>query len=665
MFYLNRRVQRIAQSGSLPALFLVVGMAYGAAVSGCGLAPSKGLPVNGSQAAAQSPTVRSQPVTKEEQNPSGVLKLQDLSVREEDGQTTLSIKFSQPIDGYRHYPLPQPSRIIVDISGDVKASSHSETYRIDTHWVGILRLTSTNDSIRLSADITAASVPPYTVTRETGGIKIVIGTFNPAAMVKKEITLVTGGVRADIPRAEAAAISRQSIAQSDAVTQARSDEKQYTGQKISLEFKDADIKNVFRLLAEVSSRNIVVTDDVSRKITVRLVEIPWDQALDLIVQMNGLAKEEVGNVIRISTAGLIKSEREALAAAKKAKVSIDEIETAYLTVNYAKAKDLVDKVLDKIKPTLSPRGVIVPDDRSNMIVVRDTKQGVEDALKIISRLDVRTPQVQIESNLIETSPNFARALGTELAFSRGGLSVDSVLAARQPFAQGTNALGATFSVIQDKVGGLRNLNATLSAAESEGKVKIISRPSVVTLNNQDSTIKSERILRVRLPDGTSSTGIGTSGPIAGTNATEKIPVGISLTVTPQVSVDGFILMKIKVKSSSITAVSCCGGAIGDELSREAEANVLIRDGETVVIGGIMKDNQEGTEDGIPYIKDIPVFGWLFKRVREVKEFEELMVFITPRIISSGADNLPMAERIWREQLQKTEGDGAISGVPAP
>ena len=164
--------------------------------------------------------------------------------------------------------------------------------------------------------------------------------------------------------------------------------KTYTGQKISLDFKDADIKNVFRLLAEVSGLNIVVTDEVRKKVTVRLVDVPWDQAMDLLVDTNGLGKEQVGNIVRISTAGQLKLEKDALLAAQKSQDNLEPLQTAYLNVNYARVKDLVDK----IKPVLTSRGVVLPDDRSNTIVVRDIKKGLDDANEIASRLDTRTPQ---------------------------------------------------------------------------------------------------------------------------------------------------------------------------------------------------------------------------------------------------------------------------------
>jgi type IV pilus assembly protein PilQ len=219
-------------------------------------------------------------------------------------------------------------------------------------------------------------------------------------------------------------------------------------------------------------------------------------------------------------------------------------------------------------------------------------------------------------------------------------------------------------VIQNRVGALRNLASTLEAAEREGNIRIISRPSVVTLNNVASTIRSERILRILLPASTNiATGTGSSAAGSAV-ATEKVPVGIILTVTPQVSSDGYVLMNINVKSSTLGAQSQ-GSVIPDELNREAVANVLVKDGETIVLGGILKDTSQDSESGVPYLKDVPVLGWLFKNQRVQKDFEELMVFITPRLSSAGSENLPAAEQLWREQMQKTEGGRQLPGSAIP
>jgi len=292
---------------------------------------------------------------------------------------------------------------------------------------------------------------------------------------------------------------------------------------------------------------------------------------------------------------------------------------------------------------------------------------VDEANDIISRFDTRTPQVLIESNIIETTPSFARSLG--MTFDIGGLinndpdrtiTAASRAQAQDPFS---NALGLTFSVLQDRWGSLRNINAVLTAAEEEGTVRIVSRPSVVTLNNVTSTIQSLRIVRINLPTGTTNIASGSGSAAGAAVATESVSIGIILSVTPQVSSDGFILMNISVKSSSLAAETS-GDSIPDELSREAISNVLVRDGDTVVIGGIMKDTRNESESGVPFLKDIPVLGWLFKRIKVSQDFEELMVFITPRIISAGSADLPGAEQLWRNALRKTEGDRPVI-LPGP
>jgi len=600
------------------------------------------------------PAVNSAPVVSVTQ----AQKIHDLTVREERGQTILLIKFSQPVTNYRHFPLPNPARIVLDIFGEAKQPGPSETYRIDTSAVATLRVNQLEGGLRLTTDIAAATVPAYTITQDNGGLRVVIGAENPSATAKKDVTVVSGGLRADVRNQDSAKASGKA----PGTDNGPGDKKEYTGQKISLEFKDADIKNVFRLLGEVSGKNILVTDDVNRKVTVRLIEVPWDQAMDLIIDTNGLGKDENGNVIRISTAGRLKAERDALAAAKKSVENLEDLQTAYLTVNYAKVvkgpgdtntdKDLVEKA----KALLSPRGKIEADQRTNTLIVRDIKTSIEDVQKLIARLDTRTSQVLIESNLIETSPTFSRSLGIEMEgiFNNGRVRASNRFPAGPPFV-GAPQPTPTLNQLIIPTNGFRwgyfgnNITSVLSAAEAEGNVKIISRPSVVTLNNVESTIESANIVRIK----TSAATVGESGSI------RELRAGIILRVTPQVSADGFVFLNINVKSSTLDYGRQTDG-IPQENSREARANVLVRDGETVVIGGILKDTSSNSNDGVPYLKDVPVLGWLFKKSSWQKDLEELVVFITPRIIASGFENLPTAEQIWRDQMKQT--DGAVAPV---
>jgi type IV pilus assembly protein PilQ len=604
---------------------------------------------------AKTPAASTPTLASDQQNEA--VRVQGLSVREEAGQTILSVKLSRAISQYRHFPLPQPARIMVDVFNDARPAD-TETYRIATSVVGHLRFSSGDGYSRLALEIMAGAVPPYVITPEDGGVKIVIGSADAKISAKRTIDLVKDGKRLDQRVAEIATTTMAAEAGG-----AARGEKNYIGQKLSLDFKDADIKNVFRLLAEVSGLNIVVTNDVNRKVTLRLVDVPWDQALDLLINTNGLGKEEVGNVVRISTAAQLKTERDALVAAKKSEEILEPLHTVYVNVNYAKVKDLEPKV----KTLISKRAdaSLVTDERSNTIMIRDIKKSVDDASTLIAKLDTRTPQILIESNLIETTPSFSRSLGMEIDLVTGRTIASSRFLAGSPFAGSPNSVTPPFPVPSSgfKFGYLpANVNAFLTAAENEGNIKIISRPSIVTLNNVASTIRSERILRISLPSSTNiATGSGSSAAGAAV-ATEKIPVGINLTVTPQVSSDGYVLLNINVKSSSIanSPTVPAGGASGvipfDELNREAVANVLVKDGETIVIGGILKDTRQESEAGIPYLKEIPILGWLFKNHRWQKDFEELMVFITPRIAEAGSTNLPTAEQLWRDQMRKTDGD---------
>jgi type IV pilus assembly protein PilQ len=618
-----------------------------------------------------SPEVNNPPTVAQTQAPSApmqaadqqneAVKVQELSVREEAGQTILTVKLSKTISQYRHFPLPQPSRIMLDIFNDARPAD-SESYRVGTTLVSYLKMHSGDGYSRIALDIMAGAVPPYVVTPEDGGVKIVVGGADLKIVAKRSFDLVKAGRQVDQRATEIGT----AVMATEAGGLARG-EKNYAGQKLSLDFKDADIKNVFRLLAEVSGLNIVVTNDVNRKVTLRLVDVPWDQALDLLINTNGLGKEQIGNVVRISTASQLKTERDALAAARKAEETLEPLHTVYFNVNYAKVKDIEPKV----KTLLSKRTDVslVSDERSNTIMIRDIKKSVEDASALIAKLDTRTPQILIESNLIETTPSFSRSLGTEIDLVSGRFLSSSRFLAGNPYSGSPNSVAPPFPVPASgfKFGFLAaNMNSFLTAAENEGNIKIISRPSVMTLNNVASTIRSERILRISLPSSTNiATGSGSSAAGSAV-ATEKIPVGINLTVTPQVSSDGFVLLNITVKSSSIAnSPTVSGGTSGvipfDELNREAVANVLVKDGETIVIGGILKDTRQESESGTPFFKDIPILGWLFKNHRWQKDFEELMVFITPRIADAGSPNLPTAEQLWRDQMRRTEG----TEVPPP
>jgi type IV pilus assembly protein PilQ len=445
---------------------------------------------------------------------------------------------------------------------------------------------------------------------------------------------------------------------------------QFTGEKISLDFKDADIQNVLRVLADVSGLNIIATDDVKGKVTLHLVDVPWDQALDLVMRSNRLEMNREGNVVRISSVSRLKEEREALRAAQEAEKELEPLQVKYVKVNYARADGAL---VDKVKGVLTERGSVTFDERTNTVIVRDIPRGLRDADDLVRELDVQSPQVLIEAHLVEATEDFARGLGVQWGYQRfastghdfvgtvtaqgsglttsaGGVPFIADFPVPGNFSSGFGpGGGSALDLALGSLSGNQTLTARLTALEEQGKGKVISRPRVVTMNNVAATIQSLTILRVKLPSTGTVINTGTGGA-AGTasTATEKINTGITLVVTPQVSSDGYVLMNIFAKSSQAD-FSRTVDNIPTEISREANSNVLIHDGETVVLGGIFRQTSNDQEAGLPYLRRIPALGWLFKRLLRTKHHEELLVFLTPKVVASGTSQLPAAARLWEER----------------
>lgn len=431
--------------------------------------------------------------------------------------------------------------------------------------------------------------------------------------------------------------------------------KTYTGRLISLDLQDTDIDNALRIIAEVSNLNIIASDDVSGKVTLRLIDVPWDQALDVILKTNGLDQVTEGNVIRIAPVDKLRQEREALREAKRAAQNLEDLTVKYLRVSYARVSEMVDQV----QSVLSERGTVAEDERTNQLIVKDIKKGHEQAIELVKRLDLRTPQVLLETQIIEGQRNILRDLGFQWNFNYtaspatgnatgqnfpntvvvgGGTSDAGGNASLVNFpAVLTDAAGSAISAVLDSADGSRSLSARLSALETEGKVRVVSRPQVATVNNKTAEIKSVETVRVRLPDsGTSvATGSGASAQGGGRTAFEEIDVGIQLTVTPQASPDYYVLMDIETRSS--TFGSTVVDNIPSTLERQATSTILVKSGQTFALGGVYRLEDTDQVQGVPFLKDMPFIGQLFRRSFVDKSDEELIFFITPHIVEGSFD----------------------------
>ncbi len=405
--------------------------------------------------------------------------------------------------------------------------------------------------------------------------------------------------------------------------------KRYTGEKISVDFFETDIKNVFRIIRAVSGQNFAIDKDVTGKVTMTLDKpVPWDQVLDLVLKMNMLGMTTEGGINRIATLDTLKQEEEKrleyIAAEEKTKLKKKELEplsTEYILINYSNAEKEIIPHIEKL--LTKDRGKVSVDVRTNQIILTDTKVVIDQARSLIRKLDKITPQVVIEARIVEATTTFSRNLGTEWGInSNPNYDIyNDTLGGTYGYAVAMNNSVAADSSIGINFTKLTNaqflLNAKLMAMESKGEGKIISAPKVLTMDNKEATI----IQGVEVPFSTVSS--------EGTQTTFK-KIELKLTVTPHVTADNKISLKVLIDKNDIGTVTDIGPTI---TTKKVESELLISDGDTIVIGGIIKSNKAITEKGFPLLQHIPVLGWLFKSRIQSEDKQELLVFLSPRIVS--------------------------------
>jgi type IV pilus assembly protein PilQ len=455
----------------------------------------------------------------------------------------------------------------------------------------------------------------------------------------------------------------------------------YSGNRVTFNFQDIPTRSVLQLIADVSDLNIVVSDSVSGNVTLRLINVPWDQALDLVLQTKGLDKRQNGNVIWIAPQREIATREQAIAEAKQKLQDVKQTVAVYIPISYGKAKDIAALLSSRQGGQgggggagggfLSPRGRVTADDRTNTLLVVDTPERVEEIRTLVSKLDRPVQQVLIESRVVVATDNFARELGAKFGISGGYqtgntiVSTSGTLAAADQMANialanrvaGLGGLpisspGSVGSGIQvPNIGNRLNVNLPaagstgsfglailgadylldleLSAAQTEGRSELISSPRVITANQQEADIKQGQEIGYVTFTG------GSSGGGASTATVQFKEAVLELKVTPTITADNRVYLTLDVKKDAINSlVANPGGGFVPQLDkREITTSVLVDNGQTVVLGGVYEFDKSTDIAKVPFLGDIPGIGALFRDTKKKNSKAELLIFVTPRILN--------------------------------
>lgn len=427
---------------------------------------------------------------------------------------------------------------------------------------------------------------------------------------------------------------------SEKEAESRKEEKfPYSGEKLSLNFQDIEVRSVLQLIADFTGLNLVASDTVSGSITLRLQNVPWDQALELILKTKGLDKRQVGNVLLVAPADEIAARERLELETTKQIAELAPVRLDLIQVNYAKAADIVS-LIQADSALVSDRGFVSSDPRTNTISVRESAAKLEQIRRLVSTWDVAVRQVSIESRIVRAQTNVAEELGVQWGGAAYNVSGDTVttIGGSQGTLQegrdaaagdggtigfpgalavdlGVNAATSSFAIGLGSDDFLVDLE--LSALESDGKAEIVSQPKVVTADRQ--TAKIESGVEIPYQEASSS---------GATSVSFKDAV-LSLEVTPQITPDDKIIMDLTVKQDSVGEIT---NGIPSINTNSVTTQVLVTNGETVVLGGIFESEQSTTTSKTPFLGDIPYLGRLFKRTVKSNERSELLIFITPRIL---------------------------------
>jgi type IV pilus assembly protein PilQ len=439
---------------------------------------------------------------------------------------------------------------------------------------------------------------------------------------------------------------------------AADDKPVYTGERLTLNFQDIETRAVLQLLADASGQNIVVSDSVSGNVTLRLQNVPWDQALDIVLRTKGLDKRRQDNVIIVAPQAELAAREKAELAARKDVNELSPLRSEYLQVNYAKAADMAALIKGQSNSLLSTRGSVAVDERTNTLLLQDIPDRLADVRRLVATLDIPVRQVLIEARIVIVNNDFERQIGAVFGWTnvqKNGSSglvttsgtaagTDGVITAGQgaPLNGNTNITGTNATNRYNvnlpvsspagsfALGILGNnfiVDLELDAAQSETQADIISSPRVITANQKKATIEQG----VEIPYQQSAS--------SGATTIQFKKAVLSLDVTPQITPDNRIILDLDIRDDAVGTIVVASGGVNvpSITTREIATQVLVNDGQTVVLGGILSTTNREDDTKVPYLGDIPILGHLFKTTDHTDDKDELMIFITPKIVREGVN----------------------------
>jgi type IV pilus assembly protein PilQ len=403
----------------------------------------------------------------------------------------------------------------------------------------------------------------------------------------------------------------------------------FYGKKISIETNSMNVRDALRFISEEGGVNMVIADNITGNVSLKLRDIPWDQAFVIIMRSKELGYVRQGNVLRVATLAELRTEEEAAIKLTAERIKTEPLVVKVFSVNYAKVDDLATKVKD----FLTERGKVVGDMRTNTVVVTDVQQSVDRVNQLIQNLDTQPPQVLIEGRIIEATDEFTREMGINWNFSGQSIAVghssqgNVSLKPNLTMQNGPAIAGTSLNFQMGTLDIFGQLSAALSLAETENKIRILASPRVVTLSNEKATINEtiKRPYQSVVVNGNTST-----------NTVTFQNIELVLEVTPQITSDASVIMNMRVKRD-LPGAEVAGQAQIE--TREAVTKVMVRNGQTSVIGGVYQNDSTSTATGVPWLKDVPVLGSLFKYSKIDNRRTELMIFVTPRIVAAGSDSI--------------------------